>query len=1519
MPQLRIALTVLPVGPRGQKQIEASDKLWFALQISAGFDTEVTATKEEVAKLWPWKLHVPDTGKVKLNAWVGAAQTPVEAVIEDDAFAKDLRDAIAKTYEPDEARKGLDLRLLTTGADETYERANFPARVQYLATLPGELSSRLMSTLYVQIDRAALFNKNGNVWEPKAKQFFLVPHEIQHDAKVTLDTQPADTGLGDGTHQVTNGDVMAIGPGFVLEGLADPKKGVFDLESYAVEVGNGDRRFIELESIILDAHDPFAQIDGLQQRGGRENLRLVDSVTTNTRVVPEETFAALLEAWRVRAFASELRATFPNILTRLHSLLVPGDATVLQIPDRWAAGFTNAVNPANALLDVARVLASRLGIPDADNRTILRRVSDASGYAAIGALAAQAFDEALSASAATPALKEAWIFKPRDPETLPLDRNGIAERRIALAQTAARLMREDALVAPTFDALKSVVVQKDNAPAKLRESLHGAIEKTFQERRKEIGVLVALGLASPSETKLDGANDFDKTQAQAHLASVWPETPAATTELPGRGLSLVVGGDGNRVAHEAAKDEHGRDLYREIGGVLLFARRASIESELKDRDWRILTGGTAFLGQLGNRVFAPGQTPEIENKEWLQRLLAIPIRPVFQQKIARADLEYHGQPMLAQSPLDQAYQADEYEAENAGGLPEAFSYQSLGNFEGTVGDLAVVSRAPALRYGDHYEFLGRLIDQAGGLATDTQDAKPWKLHVPPKTATGAPMSYLRKVPVGDLNVLPGETERANWPALANDVSLRAREWWGLTHSDVESLPALLVSENVSKPELKSYAFRVLAPATDEHTLVRWAAPAVGDAERDKKIERLTEALTQVFDQRLLGAARVLHDPAVTRIGVRIRGAGAANIIEPVFSETIALEESAEIFQQKPLTIRVTASASAAKPTATKAGLEINVTIPNGTFAVLEVFPLVAVGDFARFNAMPHLVDASEPFSGHVAFHPSVVLLEGATAALPTEGELYEQFKLSKQTNGDIAIRFEKPVDNLVFVDRFAIERERWVWRNLPIVPEQLPGNDAEKRRILASGPPLAAFGATVDTDSDVENWERIAGLDRGFVDRGEVGGRWPRADAVDSSAGGPAANVLLAVDNRDGVSSADYLRYGLRVRSRYAGVLTKKEATAVSVSKSIRRRIATGFRGTKVKPPKILAVVPLTASLEADPLKRPAGVSPFAVLLDETFFREYGIGERLEVMLTLVNLDIGEPEDSAVPYRTGPLPDHYLKREGNGDARYFRGARVKPGEESIFLDAFGPFGYSLDITPSEALANASAFVIYAPSDVGAHWSMFAHFRRVLDLPSAKATHCSDWSDAHALYTLPDEHRLFTSSEGSRPKLEIAGTTATLRDFTLVLDPTAVPPSKDGKPLKNSEAWSQYRYFVLISRVLAGAGQGFDAELPVAIARIPRSANGFIKPGSFDVEHASGASLTIEAPILATAGDKLGGELRGRVLEILINGQYSDASRLDSTQTWKDFWESMLDAKEAGETDAAGMVRRVSKSFVVSMG
>jgi hypothetical protein len=365
------------------------------------------------------------------------------------------------------------------------------------------------------------------------------------------------------------------------------------------------------------------------------------------------------------------------------------------------------------------------------------------------------------------------------------------------------------------------------------------------------------------------------------------------------------------------------------------------------------------------------------------------------------------------------------------------------------------------------------------------------------------------------------------------------------------------------------------------------------------------------------------------------------------------------------------------------------------------------------------------------------------------------------------------------------------------------------------------------------------------------------------------------LDSRDAHTHADYLRYSARLISRYAGVLVEQ----AQPPRTGPRRIATGFRGDtrRIKPPQILAVLPLTQSLAASPAgQRDGGATQFMVILDESWFREYGIGERIEARVSAVKQEIGE----AVPptqRRLGPLPDHSvqpLALDASGP-----------------LDCFGPFGLTLDRTGSQALANATAFVLDPPAKTPPHYNLFVEFRRLLDLPSGLVTPvASDYSEAIPLYTLPDAQLLNAPSTGLSVTYKPAGVT-----FGTPSQFTPFPAAVGG-------VLTQYRYALIVGRKVRDGGRAVDVFMPEDVM--------WLVPTGGPKYEARWLSGSAKKPFSA-----------GVFVEILLNGRYpfpvsgkKDSHALSDATDLRDLFRRMLHDEER---DAPGMIRRVSALFDVT--
>jgi hypothetical protein len=945
---------------------------------------------------------------------------------------------------------------------------------------------------------------------------------------------------------------------------------------------------------------------------------------------------------------------------------------------------------------------------------------------------------------------------------------------------------------------------------------------------------------------------------------------------PDEGIELMVGSEQMRLRHEAQMSDPAID---DVAAIQFFGRRSSdVEQlDLPEKDstakWHALTGA---------RYAVPLKDDDETFVVSTDRVLGVTAGYV--DEVLYRELTYSGANLVCRNPLEGVHR------ERLSDPDDKETSMMLARLERRVSSVWEL-RALPLRYGDHYEFAASVIDRAGGQASELCKAgTPWEFD-PDSISRLAPpqrdrVRFLRRVAVGHCNVLP---PAGGWPQTPEEVWLRCLEEAPppaenvpqpasvlLVPAGKEFLP--LVGSTKGAGWSASVSFRVEAPRLDEHTLMRWNMPAttLPPAAQKAAVEALIEALHTIHSTRdamlaegsAADSGGLPFDPAVTALGVRYQFDGQGEerhiVIGQAMDITVACGDL-DHFEASSGTLHFY--------------------VMPGSHVRLGFVPLIAPEDFERMDqeALSALLELQPPLEPwrtedgkpYGAFAETVVFAESASASLPTLQA--NDLLLQADAAGNVEVRYAfsglDVADQrlLRHVHQMRISCERWVWRNLPF-PARQPVDaktpDAELRRRLASGPPAEIMDpARRDApDSElVSYFDELAGIDQGFVRREEVILRFPR-DRSDK--------IELHVDRRDGIAAADYLRYALTLRSRYRGVLKKKEGDTVGP-----RRIALPFRGSvaRIKPPKLLAVLPLTSAMKESPhaSDKDAG-SAFLVILDESWFREYGIGERLRARISRVKAEVGE-ETEPSERRYGPLPDHSVQ--------------VPKGDEldrllEEDLDCFGPFGFSLDRGSSQAMANATGFVVYPPRGTPPHYNLFVEFARLLDLPSGEVTgegtllpFESTRSDALPLYTLPD-------SDALNPKGDSLNV-AKVGDGAFSFDAKAVAPIPFAGA--TGEVLLQYRYLLIAGRKVRDGGRGVDVFLPQHGLWLT---GGLLKPLGGGKPDISGCDAAV-------------------IAEVLLNGRPGGADPFDQASDLRDFFLKLFGDTEQ---DAPGMIRRFSQVF-----
>jgi hypothetical protein len=1023
-----------------------------------------------------------------------------------------------------------------------------------------------------------------------------------------------------------------------------------------------------------------------------------------------------------------------------------------------------------------------------------------------------------------------------------------------------------------------------------------------------------------------------------------PGTIDVKPVLPGEGIDVLFGEAGKRLRHEDANDTANDSDHAQIAERGILVRRAPTKARLIQQPWSIATAGVLAFDadheleepeRFWGSVIDPGQGVNDESIPYDPRPVVRGVTSGFTNRLATSDERYHGVPMITQT-VGSALHGVNGMDERAPKLPPLLplTMQPVGPVyrDQIAGHTSCL--VPPLRYGDWYQFAGFVIDRAGGIPSDLAlPAKApltchfdWSSLDPGRLPAldvidGAadqviaqPIEFLRRVPVGEVNVRPpvdpkAPAARPEWPALPDGVTLRSREWLSSRTPKSESVPALLLSDSPEfSRRVPSLSFQVSAPVLDEHTVSRWMLPSAVDRSDPTEVAAARLRIAQVSDvvaaiHRSRAALEndidwtqqrdvLPFDPAVAGIGLRA---------------LIVNDDGAVAASQTFLDLAATITVSLGE----RLGVTGNaVTLQPGTFMVLELCPLVAAADFGRFErlAMRDLIE-EEPWihtdgSSFIAFAPSRVLVEAATAAMPAARSIYDALALSVLDKGAVDVTLAsadgQPLPGMAFVETFELPRQRWTWRNRPILLPGASGSQSELPRELSSPP------AARDTALNVLRFDDLSSLDVGLVNRDTAKGRVPRA-----ADGAPLPSVRLFTDTRDAVTHADYLRFGCVLVSRYRGILvpSKQAVRAESahpvkendaVSDEVReleprrfwRRVVAPFRGdlSALKAPKVLAVLPLTERLPLPQLEDVSDdATPFLVVLDEIWFREYGHGEQLGVEVVLETKEIGEEDSEKRPFRIGPLPDHYLVTHLLKAP--FVNKRLYPEstdeeqqvpEHRRTFQAFGPFGYSLDRSGNEAVSNATAFVVYPPKIVRPHYAAFVRLRRVLRDAEGRFVKEGPPGSTYALYTQPDAKQVISVDPSG---LRIEGARYTGARLGLPVAENA------GGVMK------QYRYLLIVGRGVRDFGRGEELVLPDRAA--------WITDGG-DVTWAGGQSPSA-------------GSYRGRVLEILLSGRFEPGASPLETQapSLKAVFKSLFASGVLPE-DAPGMIRRISGTTDVTV-
>lgn len=869
------------------------------------------------------------------------------------------------------------------------------------------------------------------------------------------------------------------------------------------------------------------------------------------------------------------------------------------------------------------------------------------------------------------------------------------------------------------------------------------------------------------------------------------------------------------------------DFARRIAGAGVLMRR-------KGGDWRCLN-----MAAVHERLPVKIGEPLPEPGDEVVPQAVVPYRMQFINDVRQAFVSYNNHPIVARS-----------KAEGLRGplLLKPTTHEAASSklqYEPALADKADAKThwnfLPALAFGDEYEVLPFAIGNSGALpALLAEKGKPVSLVTSTdfgtKLAADGSVSalvqkftYKRRVPVG----MP-RFAKETLPAIPETVVPLARD------SGVAPDVALLLLSGD-----RDETFTVLPPACDINTWDRWVGRAADDTEAMRLKRRAVWA--EVHRQLPSNPAQIqtrdvsINDPAVEKLRFTLSTGGSKEVTpEPLAN--VGLQS----VQAKPIPV-VCRRVASGNPEIKAHNGGVLITMPRGKFATLTIQPVLHAGTAGRFEVP---IDAKLE-----------IAVEAVSELMPSEEELWRALTVTPKAGGKLEVKLRKGSDAFHFIKGVEVFRQLWRWDGRPIDPFPFD-------KVTA---------APLDDNADVRRWEAIA-----FADRRDSDAMVLPA-AVNFAVKTTTATItteerLLHTEDRSNDPRAHYLRFGVRVRSRYAGIINKS-VTALFVDKTDPqnhtvtqwKRGLIRSRVEEVKKPKVKMIIPLT---EAEKDEKTPGL---LVVLNEPWFDVGGLAEQLRIEVV-----------KAVEPETAPGPDAKTFPEVGTDPIVTKDPLAGV---PAFKTALRPIGFTFDTDAEAPLFVRSSFLIVPPtldnrvSDLS--W-VFARlrFRRVIDGKGIEAASAPDLvsepTESHWVQFLPDARSYLVKGSNASAATRDLTVARTGNLFELrrgatpvVLLPAAIDPQNPARRL--------FDLWLLVTQEIVDVVGRRNQEKYVGMYRWQED----------------GTTTAIEGTFPTS----------GRVVVRVVEVQQRPGDPMNLTD--KKWWERLFNPRGDGDRDAAGRVVRIS--------
>lgn len=839
-----------------------------------------------------------------------------------------------------------------------------------------------------------------------------------------------------------------------------------------------------------------------------------------------------------------------------------------------------------------------------------------------------------------------------------------------------------------------------------------------------------------------------------------------------------------------------KDPVRSFAGAGLLLKRSGSNT------WRCLNLASLLVGKTSS-----GLDP-----------LPIPIQFHYRNGVRQAFISYSNQPLVALSAAAGL-------AKNGGFVPVdpgAATPDALWQYANPYGSANGQYQMEGLFYGASYDAAVFLFGASGNLPVQmAKTDEPWAWQMPSADPTyKLTTTFKRRVPVGAVRIgTDSSSSSLAVPRIPEDVRPLARV---LAPAD-SSTPLILLIPQPAPNDVwnrrigvASFAFTVRPPSVDMAVWYRWVGPAGGGTLAKDDIINIIAAQSRARDvdpsDALVQSRRVaspsIDDPAVQKLvfslePVQSTHPAPADLPVDLLPRT---GDSLAKVQSGARKVQVQASADI---DLTLANGNVQITVPVGDVWRLRIRPLLATTLFAdelqgaRFGEVTVLLEVASDWpkdNGDKTRAATISRLQGALDAalrVNVTGSTIEAnltFSAAQKTLAQLIMRSETLV-------------QQWRWDGRPPFRFDSSNN-------IQFGYPLLPAPTTI---SDPYPQDAVLFASRLSSDHEENPLELDFAQSPDQP---------HRIYKRDFSSqtAALYFRFGVRVHSRYTGLLADP-APLISIpddAKKIERwkRALVPCRWSRAVPkPAIKLVLPLTQTWDSSdsgtlsPNRPP--VPGFIVQLEEPWYSpSFGLAEYLESSIERVLLP--DLSGDTIP-QAGPDPLVSMDTSAYG------------GRTLTMPPLIGAIGSTFDTGTMAPLWVRSSFyqpppVLETPADDSADsedpdfaWHFLKlRFRRALDVNAVDkdkhpAALQSDWTDGIWVQILPPSDVLRMADKD--------GNSFTTNISDLVFDPKtgAITTTGSTSPLRpvttpvGGGGHARFEWFALVTQEVSDVAGRRDQE------------------------------------------------------------------------------------------------------------